>query len=128
MRTDNINPETDKMIPCPCCKRGDFTKGMYVLLQSIRSDLNKPLRIHAGARCWAHQLHIYEELGLPPIKDSDHLIDEAELCEGADISVEGMEPGELYTYLANRPDTALLALGKYYWGCHVGLRGYPARW
>jgi hypothetical protein len=128
MNTKNINPETDKMIPCPCCGRGDFTVGMYVLLQAIRTDLNKPLTIHSGARCWAHQLHIYEELGTPPVKNSDHLIDEAELCNGADISVEGMSTDELYNYLVERSDSTLLAIGKYYWGIHVGLRGYPARW
>lgn len=116
------------MIKCPCCNRGDFTKGMYILVQSIRTDLGKPVTITAGARCWKHQVEIYDELNLEPVKNSDHLMDDDDLCEGADIKVTGMTSSELYDYLTKRDDANLLAIGYYSWGCHIGLRGHKARW
>ena len=128
MSTKNFSIKTDPMIQCPCCKRGDFTLGMYILLQSIRTDLDRVITVTAGARCWKHQVNIYEDLGLPPVKKSDHLMNDDEECNGADLVVPGMTPKEVYTYLISRPDANLLAIGLYSWGIHLGLRGKPARW
>lgn len=128
MSTKNFNKDVDKMIACPCCGEGDLSLGMYVLIQSVRSDLGVPVQINSGARCWRHHTKIYEDLNLPPTKKSDHLLDDDLLAWAVDITVPGKTPEELREYLVNRDDAQLLAIGKYSWGCHLGLRGYPARW
>lgn len=125
--TKNFNKDTDKLA-CHCCGEGDLGLGMYVLLQSIRDDLGKPVNVTSGARCWRNHKAIYEDLGLPPTKNSDHLIDDDDLAWGADINVSGMTPKELHTYLLSRSDADILAIGLYSWGCHLGLRGFAARW
>lgn len=128
MKTKHFNPNQDKMIPCPCCGKGDLSAGMYVLLEVIRIHFNAPVTITSGCRCDMHHKAIYKDLGKPAPKGSDHLLDLEGHSNGVDIKVKGYTPREVYDFLSNSTYAEVLALGVYSSWLHVGLRGYPARW
>jgi len=127
MNTEHFGTQ-DKMIPCPCCGRGELSPGMHVLLELVRVHFQAPVTINSGCRCRKHHMAIYVELGKEAPDDSDHLLDERLWSHGADIVVKGHTPFEVYNFLNNCPFASVLALGIYDWGIHVGLREGGKRW
>ena len=127
-QTKNFGKQ-DPLIPCPCCGVGDLATQVYLVLEDVRRHFNgSPVTIGSGCRCESHHADIYMKLNKTPPLTSDHLINEDLESIGADISVKGRRPKDVYNYLASCPYSDLLALGLYEWGVHVGLRGYKARW
>lgn len=128
MFTQHFNKNQDKMIPCPCCGKGDLSVGMYVLLEVIRIHFNAPVIITSGCRCMKHHKEIYRGLKKPAPEFSDHLLDGNKQSNGVDIKVKGYAPIEVYHFLNNTAFKDVLSLGVYPSWLHVGLRGYRARW
>ena len=118
----------DKMIPCPCCNKGELSVGTHILLELIRTHFGAPVTITSGSRCMEHHKEIYKKLGKEAPEHSDHLLDERLQSNGVDIKVKGYTPHEVYNFLNNSPFSNVISLGIYSTWLHVGLRGYPARW
>lgn len=127
MQTKNFGTQ-DKMIPCPCCGKGELSAGMHVLLEMIRTHFNAPVTITSGSRCIKHHRSIYRAMGKVAPDYSDHLLDDRLQSAGADIKVKGYTPMEVYNFLNNTVYSDVLSIGVYSSWVHVGLRGYPARW
>ena len=130
MQTDNFGAQ-DKMIKCPCCNTGQLSPGMHVVLEDIKRHFNgAAVTLNSGARCWEHHVDIYKKLKKKPTLYSDHLMKGLSTSDGADITVAGHTPQEVYDYLDSCAYSNVLALGLYVKDgfVHVGLRGYKARW
>jgi uncharacterized protein YcbK (DUF882 family) len=83
---------------------------------------NKPVTVLSGPRCRAYNLKV------GGAKKSEHLIVDGEDVEAVDISVEGVSPTQVYSFLKGLPYANLLGLGKYKTFVHMDTRGYGARW
>ena len=130
MQTKNFGSQ-DKMIKCPCCNKGQLSAGMHVVLEDIKRHFNgASVMLNSGARCWDHHVAIYKKLKKKPTLHSDHLMQGLSVSNGADVTVEGHTPQEVYDYLDSCAYSDVLALGLYIdeGFVHIGLRGNRARW
>lgn len=86
------------------------------ILEAIRTHFGKPVIINSGCRCPDYNAKVG---GAP---NSQHTLGRA-----ADIRVQGVEPSDVYDWLAANFPTA--SLGRYATFTHVDTRSHgPARW
>jgi uncharacterized protein YcbK (DUF882 family) len=98
---------------CRCgCGFDTINLGLVMMLQALRDRLVKPIHVHCGCRCPAHNKRVG---GVP---ESQHVGGLA-----ADISVDGVDPSALFD-MCRQFD----GVGLYEWGVHVDVRGWRARW
>lgn len=127
-QTKNFGKQ-DKMIPCPCCGKGQLSAGLHVVLEDIKKHFNgASVTINSACRCKKHHIEIYKKLNKNPPKNSDHLLDANNESIAADITVSGRTPVQVYEYLEECAYNNIIAIGLYKWGVHVGLRGVRGRW
>ena len=103
---------------CGCGCGLDTVDYMTLLvLEDVRSEMGKPIRITSGCRCEAHNLHVGGSKG------SQHLTGRA-----ADFTVAGVSAAEVQAYLKFRyPD--LYGIGCYEDFTHVDTRSNAGvRW
>ena len=102
---------------CKCgCGLCDIDPRLLAVLEDVRSAVGRPVRVHSGHRCWAHNAALK---GSSPT--SQHLHGKA-----ADVSVTGVEPerlADLVTMLYPLP-----SVGVYGWGIHTDTREAARRW
>ena len=53
-RSTWFSPETDHMLPCPCCGKCDMSSELLEILDQIRNSLGRPVIITSGYRCSKH--------------------------------------------------------------------------
>lgn len=86
------------------------------VLEAVRTHFGKPVIINSGCRCPDYNAKVG---GAP---NSQHTLGRA-----ADIRVQGVEPSDVYDWLAANFPTA--SLGRYATFTHVDTRSHgPARW
>lgn len=135
METKHFTHATDPKMACSCCGNGTLSIALLLVLEDVRRHFSEVLSVGletpveavvsltSGARCVVHNK---AEGGS---KRSTHIVTEFDReSEGADITVKGFTPFQVYQYLKNTPYANLLGLGKYTGWVHVDVRGYPARW
>lgn len=95
-------------------------------LQVLR-DYYGPIKINSGFRTWRHHVEIYQRLGKPAPRNSQHLLGKA-----ADIVLLGLEQStgprwvEVFDYVWGNKWSG--GLGLYNWGVHLDIRPDKARW
>jgi len=86
------------------------------VLEAVRTHFGKPVIINSGCRCPDYNTKVG---GAP---NSQHTLGRA-----ADIRVQGVEPSDVYDWLAANFPTA--SIGRYATFTHVDTRSHgPARW
>lgn len=99
----------------PDTKEVKVDEMLITKLEQLRDWIGQPLKINSGYRTNEHN----RKVGGSP--KSQHLEGKA-----ADIQkVDGLTVDEM-AVLAER--VGFDGIGKYYWGIHVDVRGYKARW
>ena len=103
---------------CHCgCGGCKIDPKLIVLLEKIRSLLNRPITILSGYRCEAHNKKVNGK------QHSKHMLGQA-----ADIVVAQMTPNEVHTFLTHHMDKEIGGMGKYNDFTHVDVREGHARW
>ena len=122
--TKNFHPNTDKMMLCPCCGKGNPSVALLILLEVIRAHFGAPVKISSMCRC-----RTYNRKAGSKTDHSRHVCDDYDWePDAADIVVQGVDPQEVYKYLCNLPFANLLGIGNYATFTHVDTRGQKARW
>lgn len=86
------------------------------VLEAVRTHFNAPVIINSGCRCPDHNRRV------GGASSSQHVLGRA-----ADIRVQGVDPGDVYSWLATHYPSA--SLGRYKTFTHVDTRSNgPARW
>jgi uncharacterized protein YcbK (DUF882 family) len=121
--TTNFTAKTDPKLACSCCGKGGASIALLIVLEDVKRHFAAGVGINSCARCTSYNK---SERGT---KNSEHRIDdESPWSDAADITVTGVTPTKVYSYLKSTPYANLLGLGKYKDFTHVDVRGYPARW
>lgn len=117
--SDKISPHFNRSeFRCKCGNCGFDTVDVDTLdvLEAVRTHFDAPVVINSGYRCPAYNAKIG---GAP---SSQHTLGRA-----ADIRVQGVEPGDVYDWLAANYPSA--SLGRYETFTHVDTRSNgPAHW
>ena len=122
--TTNFNPESDKMMLCPCCGKGKPSVAILMLLEVIREHFGKPVKINSMCRCTKYNRKVGSKTD-----HSRHVCDDYDWePDAADIVVERVDPLEVYKFVVQLPYANLLGVGKYVSFTHIDTRGYKARW
>lgn len=103
---------------CQCghCDKDTVDSELIDVLQDLRDEFLRPIKINSGHRCQDHNRSI------GGAKDSMHLEGRA-----SDIKVEYINPKQAYIYLTNKyPDK--YGIGLYKTFIHIDTRPNPARW
>lgn len=102
---------------CNCsCGFDTVDVDTLAILEAVRTHFGKPVIINSGCRCPDYNAKVG---GAP---NSQHTLGRA-----ADIRVQGVEPSDVYDWLAANFPTA--SLGRYATFTHVDTRSHgPARW
>ncbi len=122
--TRNFNVVTDPKLLCTCCGKGQVSIATFILLEVVREHFGAPVTLLSGARCTEYNLS--EAVG--STNGSEHRIIAGQDVDAVDITVKGVSPAAVYTFLKSLPYANLLGLGKYKGFTHMDPRGYGARW
>ncbi len=112
-------------------------------LEELRELLNQAypvveeikITVNSACRCVRHQRKIYRELGRLVNLKSQHLRSQG--YRAADVyawfrrrpvAKRLIDPVELARYASKIELFRVGGIGCYHWGCHLDVRGYPARW
>jgi uncharacterized protein YcbK (DUF882 family) len=102
---------------CRCCGVAKVDPDLISALQELRNNVDKPIRIISGYRCFNHNKAVRGA------KRSQHLLGKA-----ADITIEGMSPGEVLSEAKKIEAFKNGGLGLYSQFVHCDVRGHKARW
>ena len=128
----NFSPETDKMIKCPCCYRGQLPLALICILEDVRRHFKKPVKINSGARCKHYNAQVggaeFSKHLLQKINDDYYTL-------AVDIEIDGVKPFNIAFYVLDLPYNHLLGVGIYDTFVHIDIRGsllgnvgHQARW
>lgn len=114
IKTKNFNPESDHKLLCCCghteCDKRSVHQWALNLIQMIRDDANRPLRITSGGRCPKHPNEVHRK------KPADH-----QKCQAVDIAVYNGEQRAEIVMLALKHGADAIGIDKHF--VHVGFRG-----
>ncbi len=103
---------------CHCCGQMKIDNALIVALEQLRALAGKPIVVHDGYRCPAHNL----EAG--GVSDSEHTRGMA-----ADISIPGLALQQMYELALQVPTFFNGGIGAYDGSfLHVDVRMHSARW
>jgi len=103
---------------CHCCGELKIVQGLIDALEQLRTLAGKPVLIHDGYRCTAHN----QEVG--GVSDSEHTRGVA-----ADVAIPGLSLQEMYDLAMQVPTLARGGIGVYDGGfLHLDVRPHAARW
>ncbi|MBZ5549093.1 MAG: DUF882 domain-containing protein [Acidobacteriia bacterium] len=103
---------------CRCCGELILDQQLIDALEQLRTLAGKPLRIHDGYRCPAHN----QEVG--GVTDSEHTRGLA-----ADVEIPGLSLQEMYELVLQIPAFTRGGIGAYDGGfLHLDVRPHAARW
>ena len=103
---------------CHCCGKLIIDTGLINALERLRSLAGKPIKVHAGYRCTAHN----QQVG--GVTDSEHTRGMA-----ADIDVPGLTLQQMYELALQVPAFFAGGIGVHDGGfLHVDVREHTARW
>ena len=103
---------------CHCCHELKIEKALIDALEQLRTLAGKPILIHDGYRCPAHN----QEVG--GVSDSEHTRGMA-----ADIGIPGLTLQRMYELALQIPMFAEGGIGVYDGGfLHLDVRPHAARW
>lgn len=122
MRTTQHFGEGDSILRCPCCRKGNPSVALLLVLEDIRREFNAPVNITSGGRCTSHN----HKVG--GAKRSEHLMDDSDEFDAVDFTVTGVNARAVQRYLITCPYNSLIGVGRYKDRTHVDTRGYAARW
>lgn len=91
IKTKNFNPLTDVKLLCTCghadCDKRSVTQEVLNMLQNVRDEADRPLRVNSGGRCPKHPNERHRAI------PADH-----QKGQGVDIACTGgIERGQLVT-------------------------------
>ena len=105
-------------LACRCCGKLIIDTGLVEGLERLRSLAGKPIKVHAGYRCAAHNQHV------GGVTDSEHTRGMA-----ADIDIPGLTLQQMYELALQVPAFFGGGIGVYDGGfLHVDVRQHTARW
>lgn len=105
-------------LACHCCAQLIVDPGLIDALEQLRGLAGKPIKIHDGYRCPAHN----EQAG--GVANSEHTRGLA-----ADIEITGLSLQEMYALALQVPAFLEGGIGAYDGGfLHVDVRQHAARW
>lgn len=107
-----------KEFACKCgCGLDEINPELIDVLEDLRNRFGgKPIKISSGCRCAKHNQAVGGE------KNSMHT-----MCLAADISIEGIQPVSIYTYLTQKYPNKY-GVGLYKTWVHIDVRKQRARW
>lgn len=112
-------------LECPCCGKYIYSARLLALAEKVRAILGKPMAVHSGTRCPAHNAKV----GGSP--HSQHLLGRA-----LDFHVSGLSPRQTRDAIlaaAKRKQLPELGgIGLYDWGVHIDVHhaqdGHLRKW
>jgi len=103
---------------CRCCGQLKIDSALIIALERLRGLAAKPVVVHDGYRCPAHNLKVG---GVP---DSEHTLGTA-----ADVSIPGLTLQQMYELALQVPAFFEGGIGVYDTSfLHLDVRPHPARW
>ena len=103
---------------CHCCGQLKIETSLIEALEQLRELIGKPIKVHDGYRCPAHNLQV------GGVSDSEHTRGMA-----ADVSVDGLSLQEMYDFALRVPVFLNGGIGAYDESfLHVDVRPHQARW
>ncbi len=115
----DLSPHFSKReLACRCCGELMIVPALLDALERLRELAERPIQIHAGYRCPAHN----QEVG--GVSDSEHTHGMA-----ADIAIPGLTLQQMYELALQVPAFREGGVGAYDGGfLHVDVRTHAARW
>lgn len=114
IKTKNFNPESDTKLLCSCghteCDKRSVQQWVLNVIQMIRDDANRPLKITSGGRCPKHPNEVHRE------KPADH-----QKCQAVDVAVYNGEQRAEIVMLALKHGANAIGIDQHF--IHVGFRG-----
>lgn len=103
---------------CKCgCGFSTVDVKLIEILESVRSQFKKPVKINSGCRCHDHNKKVG---GTPKSKHMEGI--------AADIVVKGVSPIDVHKFLIDYVGGNYAGIGRYETFVHIDARENPARW